>query len=157
MLILLVSYLQYYTTAQSTHQRDRIPVGLCNLPFIQKHACFSLNMSTVFGAALLALVGCSTAQLTGRGFPNCNSAPLKNNKVCDTSLGVPFPPSAIHILVAHSDDQILLHVPLLSSMPSLRRRNLTIPAMSAQEYLDLVYRHTPGGKKHYTAWQSHPV
>lgn len=42
----------------------------------------------LLGSAVLALAGRSTAQLTGRGFPNCDSGPLKNNTVCDKSAGI---------------------------------------------------------------------
>lgn len=44
-------------------------------------------MFALIGPAILALAGHSVAQLTGRGFPDCNNGPLKNNKVCDTSAG----------------------------------------------------------------------
>jgi hypothetical protein len=45
-------------------------------------------MDFMLKATLLALAGQAVGQLVGRGFPNCNTAPLKNNKVCDTSLGM---------------------------------------------------------------------
>jgi hypothetical protein len=45
------------------------------------------NMSLIHSLFLLALAGQSTAQLTGRGFPDCENGPLKSNKVCDTSAG----------------------------------------------------------------------
>ena len=38
--------------------------------------------------AALALVGQAAAQLTGRGFPDCNNGPLKNNTVCNKSAGM---------------------------------------------------------------------
>lgn len=45
-------------------------------------------MSTILGAAVLAgLAGQSFAQLEGRGFPDCENGPLKNNMVCDQSAG----------------------------------------------------------------------
>lgn len=42
-------------------------------------------MASALGLALLALAGHATAQLEGRGFPDCVNGPLKNNTVCDTS------------------------------------------------------------------------
>ncbi|KAF2172247.1 glycoside hydrolase family 3 protein [Zasmidium cellare ATCC 36951] len=38
-----------------------------------------------FVVGLLALVASTTAQLEGRGFPDCENGPLRNNSVCDTS------------------------------------------------------------------------
>lgn len=35
----------------------------------------------------LALAASTTAQLEGRGFPDCENGPLRNNTVCNTSAG----------------------------------------------------------------------
>lgn len=37
------------------------------------------------------LLGLAAGQLTGRGFPDCDNGPLKNNKVCDKSAGTEAP------------------------------------------------------------------
>ncbi|KAI7368956.1 1,4-beta-D-xylosidase [Hortaea werneckii] len=42
-------------------------------------------MSAVLGAAVLALAGRAVAQLEGRGFPDCENGPLRDNTVCDMS------------------------------------------------------------------------
>ena len=44
-------------------------------------------MSAVLGAAVLALAGRAVAQLEGRGFPDCENGPLRDNTVCDMSAG----------------------------------------------------------------------
>lgn len=36
---------------------------------------------------ILAFTASATAQLQGRGFPDCENGPLKNNTVCNTSAG----------------------------------------------------------------------
>lgn len=46
-----------------------------------------LNMAVVISALVLAIAGQGVSQLTGRGFPDCSSGPLKNNTVCDLSAG----------------------------------------------------------------------
>jgi beta-D-xylosidase 4 len=42
-------------------------------------------MAALILTSLLALASQATAQLEGRGFPDCQNGPLKNNTVCDTS------------------------------------------------------------------------
>ena len=44
-------------------------------------------MAATFAISLVALAAQAGAQLTGRGFPDCENGPLKTNKVCDTKLG----------------------------------------------------------------------
>jgi len=44
-------------------------------------------MVVITAAVTLALSGYAAAQLEGRGFPNCQSGPLSDNDVCNTSLG----------------------------------------------------------------------
>jgi beta-D-xylosidase 4 len=42
-------------------------------------------MPGLLAASVLALAAHASAQLTGRGFPDCTNGPLKSNVVCDTS------------------------------------------------------------------------
>lgn len=44
-------------------------------------------MAVLSFTVVLALAIGASAQLEGRGFPDCQNGPLKNNTVCDKSAG----------------------------------------------------------------------
>ena len=66
-------------------------------------------MLLLLGTAAVGFAGLCAAQLTGRGFPDCDNGPLKNNTVCDQSAGnatFPVHPTTEMMLTI---DQIRLH------------------------------------------------
>ena len=52
---------------------------------------FYSTMTASLSVVLLATIGHAIAQLTGRGFPNCENGPLSKIKVCDISAGMATP------------------------------------------------------------------